>query len=153
MATTDITIDAPPHAVYESLLDAWTYEVWVGGAKKVRDVDAAWPDPGSRFHHSIGAGPIATRDETRMIRHTRDKLVELEVHLWPIGKGVVRLELEDTGARTHVTMYEDFTDGPAAWGNNAVQQVMIKLRNDVSLDKLKTVVEQRHRMKVREPAG
>jgi hypothetical protein len=150
MATTDITIDAPAHAVYESLMDAWTYEVWVGGAKRIRDVDPAWPAPGSRFHHSIGAGPLSTRDETRMLRHTKDTLVELEVHLWPIGEGVVRLQLEDLGEKTHVTMSEDFKSGPAAWVNNTVQQAMIKLRNDVSLDKLKTVVEQRHRMRLRE---
>ena len=150
MATTDITIDAPAHAVYESLLDAWTYEVWVGGAKTIRDVDPAWPAPGSRFHHSIGAGPLSTRDETRMIRHAKDQLVELEVHLWPIGEGIVRLELADLGDRTHVTMSEDFVSGPAAWANNTVQQLMIRLRNDVSLDKLKTVVEQRHRMQIQE---
>ena len=147
MATTDITIDAPASAVYASLIDAWTYEVWVGGAKRIRDVDAAWPAPGSRFHHSVGVGPVMTRDETKMLRHERDKLVELEMQLWPVGQGVVRLELEETTGRTHVTMHENFTQGPAAWGDNRLQQALIKLRNDVSLDKLKTVVEQRHRMR------
>ena len=149
MATTDITIDAPARAVYESLLDAWTYEVWVGGAKRIRDVDAAWPAPGSCFHHSIGFGPIMTRDETVMLRHEKDKLVELNIELWPAGEGIVRLELDEVGGGTKVTMHEDFTKGPAAWGDNKVQQMLIKLRNDFSLDKLKTVVEQRHRMSQR----
>ncbi len=148
MATTKITIDAPARAVYESLMDAWTYEVWVRGTKRIREVDAAWPAPGSRFHHSVGAGPLTTRDETRLLRREDDKLVELEIHLWPIGEAVVRLELDEVDGRTHVTMHEDFKKGPAAWADNSLQQAMIKLRNDFSLDKLKTIVEQRHRMKL-----
>ena len=147
MATTSITIDAPAHAVYDSLLDAWTYEVWVQGAKNIRKVDATWPQPGSRFHHSVGFGPLMTRDETKMLRHEPDRLVELNMQLWPIGEGIVRLELHEEGDQTHVTMYEEFTKGPAAMLDNVVQQFAIRLRNDWSLDKLKDVVEQRHRMK------
>ena len=149
MATTDITINAPASAVYATLLDAWTYEVWVGGAKTIRDVDAAWPAPGSAFHHSIGAGPLMTRDETTMARAETDKLIELNVQLWPAGEGIVRLELEETAGSTRLTMHEEFIKGPMAWGDNKLQQVLVNLRNDWSLDKLKTVVEQRHRMQSR----
>lgn len=147
MATTAITIDTPARAVYDSLLDPWTYEVWVQGAKNIRKVDAAWPEPGSRFHHSVGVGPLMTRDETTMLRHEPDRLVELNMQLWPLGEGIVRLELHEEDGQTHVTMYEEFIKGPVAVLDNVVQQVALKLRNDWSLDKLKDVVEQRHRMK------
>ena len=149
MATTDIVIEAPANVVYDTLMDAWTYALWVGGTKNIRDVEPDWPEPGSKFHHSVGVGPLMTRDETRMISREHDRLVELNVQLWPIGEGVVQLELEDLGGRTHVVMHEEFVSGPAAWSDNPLQQVMMKLRNDWSLDKLKRIVEQRHRMKVR----
>ena len=147
MATTAITIDAPARAVYEALLDAWTYEVWVKGAKNIRAVEPGWPAPGSGFHHSSGIGPLMTRDETRMLRHEPDRLVELNMQLWPAGEGVVRLELQPDGDTTRVTMHEEFTKGPVAALDNVVQQVALKLRNDWSLDKLKDVVEQRHRQR------
>ena len=148
MATTDIVIEAPASAVYATLLDAWTYEVWVGGAKRIRDVDPNWPAPGSRFHHSVGIGPLQTRDQTQLLQRETDRLVVLQVQIWPIGEGTVRLELEDLGERTRVVMHETFTNGPAAWADNRLQQLAVKLRNDWGLDQLKTVVEQRHRQKV-----
>lgn len=147
MSTTEIDINAPADAVYESLTDAWTYQVWVKGAKNIRDVDPHWPAPGSQFHHSIGVGPLMTRDQTKMVRCEANRLVELNVELWPLGEGIVRLELTDNGPRTHVTMVEEFTQGPAAWVDNSVQQMAMKLRNDWSLDKLKVIVEQRHRQR------
>jgi hypothetical protein len=85
MATTDITIDAPASAVYDTLMDAWTYEVWVQGTKNIRDVDAAWPAVGSRFHHSVGIGPLMTRDQTEMVRKEDNRMVELLIQVWPIG--------------------------------------------------------------------
>ena len=148
MASTDIVIEAPASAVYATLLDAWTYEVWVGGAKRIRDVDPNWPAPGSRFHHSVGVGPLQTSDQTQLLQRETDRLVVLQVQIWPIGEGTVRLELEDLGERTRVVMTETFTNGPAAWMDNSLQQLAVKLRNDWSLDQLKTVVEQRHRQKV-----
>lgn len=146
MASTEITIHAPASAVYASLMDPWTYEVWVGGTKRIRDVDPEWPEPGSRFHHSVGVGPLQTRDETRMLRHETDRLVVLQVQIWPIGEGMVRLELTDLGGQTLVTMHEEFVSGPAAWSDNPIQQAAMKLRNDWGLDQLKAIVEQRHRM-------
>lgn len=88
-----------------------------------------------------------TRDETRMLRLEQDRLVELNMQLWPAGEGVVRLELQAQGDKTRVTMHEEFTKGPVAAMDNVVQQVALKLRNDWSLNKLKNVVEQRHRMR------
>lgn len=149
MATTDIVIDAPPSAVYDTLLDAWTYEVWVGGTKTIRDVEADWPAVGSTFHHSVGFGPLMTRDETRMLRREDDRLVELQIQIWPMGEGIVRLELNEQGGKTQVVMHEEFVKGPAAASDNPLQQALMRLRNDWSLDKLKTIVEQRHRMKTR----
>lgn len=151
MATTSIDIAAPPNAVYATLMDAWTYEVWVRGTKRVRDVDPSWPAPGSRFHHSVGAGPLVIRDQTVMVTAEPERLVELDVHIWPVGKGRVRLELTDNGDGTTVVMHENFTNGPAAVADNPLQQLALKLRNDWGLDKLQEIVEQRHRMNLRRP--
>ena len=151
MATTEIQIEAPAKAVYDTLMDAWTYEVWVRGTKRIRDVDPDWPAPGSRFHHSVGVGPVTTRDQTVLCAAKPNELVELEFHIWPVGQGRVRLELDERSGgsepRTLVRMHEDFEEGPGAWFNNAVQQAAIKLRNDWSLDTLRRIVEQRYRQR------
>jgi uncharacterized protein YndB with AHSA1/START domain len=148
-ASTEVEIEAPASAVYATLMDAWSYSTWVKGTKRIRDVDADWPAPGSRFHHSVGVGPIATRDETRMVTAEKDSLVVLDVHIWPAGEATVRIELhEEADGRTRVTLQERFDEGPAAMTEGALQQALIKLRNEWGLDKLKTMVEQRHNMRL-----
>ena len=59
MAVTSRHVDASPEEVYAVLEDAWRYADWVVGAQRVRDVDASWPEPGSRFHHRFGPGPLS----------------------------------------------------------------------------------------------
>lgn len=148
MVTTRTTIDAPPSAVWATLLDPWTYEVWVRGAKQIRDVDPEWPAVGARFHHIVGVGPVGTADVTRIVRLDPERLLELDAHAWPLGRNAVVLELVEEDGRTVVTMHETPTHGPAAALDNPLQQAALRLRNASSLQKLKKVVEQRHRTAV-----
>ena len=53
-----------PDAVFEVLADGWLYPGWVVGASRMRDVDAAWPAPGSELHHSVGVWPALIDDDT-----------------------------------------------------------------------------------------
>ena len=148
-ASTEVQIEAPASAVYATLMDAWSYSTWVKGTKRIRDVDADWPAPGSRFHHSVGVGPVATRDETRLVMAEKDRLVVLDVHIWPVGEATVRIELdEEEPGRTRVTLEEQFNEGPAAMTEGPWQQALIKLRNEWGLDQLKAMVEQRHNMRL-----
>ena len=47
-----------PGDVWEVLADPGEYGYWVVGSKVIRDADANWPEPGSKFHHTIGFGPV-----------------------------------------------------------------------------------------------
>ena len=40
--------DASPGDVWDVLSDGWLYPCWVVGAARMRDVDEAWPEKGSR---------------------------------------------------------------------------------------------------------
>ena len=54
----------PPEAVWDVLADPGEYGYWVVGSKVIRDADPRWPEPGSRFHHTIGFGPFTLDDHT-----------------------------------------------------------------------------------------
>ena len=68
MAENHVRIDAPADAVFAVLADADAYAQWVVGAKEIRSSDPEWPNVGSRFYHSVGAG---SRDHRRFDRGAR----------------------------------------------------------------------------------
>ena len=43
------------------------YGDWVVGSKRIRAADASWPAPGSRFHHTVGVGPLSLDDHTESL--------------------------------------------------------------------------------------
>src|SRR5258705_6947361 len=55
---------ATPDQVWAVMADGWTYSQWVVGNGRMRAVDADWPAPGSKIHHTIGVWPVVIDDET-----------------------------------------------------------------------------------------
>ena len=51
----------PPQAVWDALADAGGYGYWVVGSKVIRDAEPVWPAPGSKFHHTVGVGPVSSQ--------------------------------------------------------------------------------------------
>ena len=49
------------------LSDPRAYDGVVVGSRRVRWFDAGWPVPGSRFHHTVGFGPVTIRDHTEVL--------------------------------------------------------------------------------------
>jgi hypothetical protein len=49
----------PPDCVWTHFADADGYRYWVVGSKLIRDADASWPEPGSKFHHTVGLEELA----------------------------------------------------------------------------------------------
>src|SRR4051812_33672200 len=129
MARNDIVIDAPPSAVYETLLDPRCYPEWVAGAKQLRGADRSWPKPGSRFHHKVGVGPIALADNTKLLATKTDRRVVLEVRIRPLAVGKVELDLKPRhrGRKTKVVMTERVTGGPLAWFGRPFVHYAIRL--------------------------
>lgn len=143
MTVNERTIDASPQAVWNVLSDGWLYPLWVVGATRMRDVDATWPAPGARIHHSAGVWPAVVDDTTEVLDAEPLRRLELRAKAWPFGTAKVRIELEDRGGQTLVRMHEDAAEGPGRLVPVAVRAPAIKIRNVESLRRLAFLVEGR----------
>jgi uncharacterized protein YndB with AHSA1/START domain len=140
MAENEIDIAVPRGRVFEILADPDRYAEWVVGASRVRDADSTWPAPGARLHHSVGADPLTVDDSTEVLECEEPDRLVLLAHIGPLGSFRVELLLRDDGEATHVTMLEHPVEGISKLGGPATSAV-IKLRNALSLDRLKELAE------------
>ena len=100
------TIQTSPDKVFAVLSDGWLYASWVVGASHIREVDAGWPAPGTRIHHSIGPWPFQVHDVTAVAVSEPPRILELDARLWLFGKARIRLELtEKSPGQTEVRMF------------------------------------------------
>lgn len=143
MARIEHVIDASPADVFAVLADGHSYEHWVVGCKRIRAVDASWPQAGATFHHSVGFGPLHIRDTTSVIARDGQRSLSLKARAWPAGAARVDFELLPDGTGTRVVMTENPTDGPARLVDNPVQQALIKLRNAETLRRLAKLAKAR----------
>jgi hypothetical protein len=129
-------------AMFDVLVDPTTYPHWLIGAEEVRDVDAAWPAPGSRFHHRVGVGPLALADHTEVLAIEDGSMLQLRVRARPLIAAVVTFHVIGDGDRCVVTMEEE----PARRViGNLVRPVLdptIHVRNHRSLRRLDALVRQ-----------
>ncbi|HEY6962855.1 MAG TPA: SRPBCC family protein [Gaiellaceae bacterium] len=141
MAENEIVIRADRSRVWDVLADADTYAEWVVGADRVRDADTAWPEPGSRLHHSVGVGPLTIDDSTEVVAAEPPSRLELLAHLGPLGSFAVELRLEDVGdGTTRVTMFEEPVEGISR-AAGPVGDAFGRVRNKLSLARLKALSE------------
>jgi uncharacterized protein YndB with AHSA1/START domain len=145
MAHNETLIHASPEQVFDVLLDPWAYPQWVVGAKRIRGVDREWPQPGSRFHHQIGVGPLALNDSSRLVEVDPPRRIALEVRFRPAGVGLVAIEALPRPDGTRVTMDEQPLHGPFDWLWGRPVNWLVEMRNRKSLDRLRALVESRVR--------
>jgi uncharacterized protein YndB with AHSA1/START domain len=136
-------IDAPPERVFAVLADAPSYGEWVVGSKHIRDADATFPAPGSRFHHTIGIGPLVLRDHTQVLESDPPRRLRLRARARPLGSANVTLELVPDRDGTRVTMIEDPAGFAAPLRFLPITHLPTRLRNAESLRRLKALVERR----------
>jgi uncharacterized protein YndB with AHSA1/START domain len=134
-------VDAPADRVFAVLADGWLYASWVVGASRIRDVDAHFPEPGAKIHHSVGVWPALVDDTTSVISCEPGRLLELTVRAWPMGEGYVGLTLHDHGGRTTVDMEEYTLRGPAKLLPKPVESLSLQARNRESLRRLAYLAE------------
>jgi uncharacterized protein YndB with AHSA1/START domain len=126
------------------LIDPETYPRWLVGAKQIRDVDAGWPSPGSRFHHVVGAGPMQIPDNTEVLAIEPGRMLKLKVRARPFVSAEATFTVvgdADDSGRCVVSLQEEPT---VRWLGNLVRPVMdpsIHVRNHKSLEHLAAVVE------------
>ena len=135
------TVHAPPDTVWQVLSDGWLYPVWVVGATRMRDVDAAWPAQGSRIHHSAGVWPVIVNDETRVESVEVGRLLRLRAKGWPLGEADVVIELEPVRGGTRVRIREDAAAGPGKLVPKVLRAPVMKWRNSETLRRLAFIAE------------
>ncbi|HEV2059237.1 MAG TPA: SRPBCC family protein [Solirubrobacteraceae bacterium] len=143
MATNERFMAVPPAAVWDVLADAGTYGDWVVGSKRVRAADPAWPAPGSRFHHTLGVGPLSLDDHTESLEADPPSLLRLRAKARPLGTAQVTLELAPTGGGTFVRMTETPDGLASVLGINPLVHLLTMARNGASLRRLEKLVKGR----------
>lgn len=138
-----MTMKASPETVFGVLADGRAYEDWLVGCKQIRDVDAGWPAPGTRFYHRVGvAGPLTLADNTVSLECEQPRQLVLEARARPAGVARVEFLIEGDGAGgCAVTMHEEPVRGPAKVVHNPLLDALISARNQKSLKQLRELSE------------
>ncbi|MDQ4133961.1 MAG: SRPBCC family protein [Actinomycetota bacterium] len=139
MAVNEIHIDAPPGRVFDLLTTGRRYAEWVVGAKRIRAVDDNWPQPGSQFHHTVGIGPFAIADNTKVLQLDPPGRILLEARVRPFGRAEVELVVESDGPGSRVRMREEPTRGPDVL--KRLLEPTIRSRNAEALRRLRELCE------------
>jgi uncharacterized protein YndB with AHSA1/START domain len=145
MATNRTLIDAPPERVFEVLSDAESYGSWVVGSSDIRDADARFPAPGSRFHHTQGVLGIGIKDSTRVLECDGSRRLVLRVCARPLAIGRVSMQLTARDGGTEVRMDEVAIGGILGLVPRMLADPLTHVRNDISLGRLKRLAERRAR--------
>ncbi len=141
MSFTTIHVDAVPERVFAVLSDPRSFGDWVVGSDTIRDADAQWPAAGSRFHHTVGTGPLKVRDHTEVLEsHPPHRLV-LRARARPLGTAQVTLTIAREREGSEIIMQEQAADPASKLLFNPIAQPLLHWRNVESLRRLKRLVE------------
>jgi uncharacterized protein YndB with AHSA1/START domain len=143
VATNERFMPVPPEAVWDSLADPAGYGYWVVGSKVIRDADPGWPAPGSRFHHTVGAGPIKVSDHTEALEAEPPVLLRLRTKARPLGTATVTMEMTASRGGTVVRMSENPDGVTAMLSLNPLTHVLTKARNAEALARLEELALRR----------
>jgi uncharacterized protein YndB with AHSA1/START domain len=136
-----ILVSAPPEAVFAMLGDAYRYAEWVVGAQEIRGVAGDWPSPGSRFFHSVGAGPFTLDDHTEVIEADPPRRLVLEARVRPLLTASVTLTVTQKGEGSEVVMEEHPTGPSPMRVIGPLLDPFTFKRNMTALKRLKDLVE------------
>lgn len=141
MTTITRDLTCSPQAVFDVLGNGWLYASWVVGASRIRDVDAAWPSPTSRLHHSVGLWPLLLDDVTVVREYDPPRRLVLQAKAWPSGEATVAFEVTPTPDGCRVAITEDATKGPATLIPRPLRVAMLRPRNRETLQRLALLAE------------
>jgi uncharacterized protein YndB with AHSA1/START domain len=143
MATNCRITDVPREAVWAVLADGFTYSDWVVGTRAIRDVDATWPQAGSRLHYTVGYRPLRHDGHTEVLSVDPGGCLELEAHAWPFGSARITVRLADADRGCRIDMEEYPARGSAALLHNPVGDALLGLRNIETLRRLERLARVR----------
>lgn len=146
MATVEKWVPAGVQDVWAVLADPRAYAFWVVGSHDIRAADDEWPQPGSKFWHTQGHGPIKLRDDTKVLECVPEQRLRLEVRVRPFVIADVVLELRPLRDGTCVTITETVHGGLLGVVPNIVQAPFMSLRNADALRRLAAMAWTRAQM-------
>ncbi|MCP2267053.1 SRPBCC family protein [Promicromonospora thailandica] len=132
-----------PEDVLGVLADGWLYSTWVVGAARIRAVDPAWPEPGTRILHSVGLWPVLINDETVVLERDPERSLTLQARGWPAGEARVRIEVDAAPSGCRIRISEDANKGPGALIPRPLRDAAIGPRNVETLRRLALLAERR----------
>ena len=144
MVTVATTIEAPVADVFAVLADGGSYDRWVVGCRRIRDLDARWPEPGAVLHHTVGLGPVVVDDTTTVLECEPPYRLVLRASAGAVGAARVTFELDEDGDATYITMTEVATEGPARYYRGFASRVPLEARNLETLRRLGRLAVRRH---------
>ena len=151
--TSHRVLAVPAAAVVMVLSDPRTYDGVVVGSRRIRWFDARWPEVGSRFHHTVGMGPLSVRDHTEVIANELPDRLVLAVQVRPLGSAEVEFRITPEASATRVDITETPTSGLLAATWSPPLAVLTRRRNDTVLARLEKVARQRARTAALEGGG
>jgi NAD(P)-dependent dehydrogenase (short-subunit alcohol dehydrogenase family) len=142
MASNRIHIAAAPEDVFAVLADPYRYPEWVVGAARVNESEGDFPQPGSRFHHEVGAMAMTLSDVTEAIEAEPPHRLLLKAKARPLGTARIEISLRAAAAGTEVILDERPDDRLTAFvAGNPAADAVLRIRNAVALSRLKRLVE------------
>jgi uncharacterized protein YndB with AHSA1/START domain len=136
MATSERYMPVSAEAVWAALARPESYGYWVVGSKEIRDADPAWPAPGSRFHQTVGFGPVKVADHTESLECSPPHELVLRAKSRPLGMARVAMRMIPTDGGTLVRMEENPDGLTSLLTVNPVVQLLTAGRNAESLARL-----------------
>lgn len=138
MATNKRFMPVTPEHVWDVLADAGHYGYWVVGSKVIRDAEPEWPAVGSKFHHTVGAGPLKVSDHTEVVAAQPPYMLELRAKGRPLGTATVTMRMtpRPQAGGTDVEMTENPDSVFAFLSLNPLTHLFTIARNAESLMRL-----------------
>jgi uncharacterized protein YndB with AHSA1/START domain len=144
MATTERIMDATPEEVFAVLSDPQAYSHWVVGSASVRGADEDFPAVGSRFHHTVGIGPLQLPDHTEVLESHPPRRLVLRARARPLGTARVAIDLHEHRRGTRVVLDEHGADPITRLVLlNPLAGLLVDQRNRISLRRLEELVVRR----------
>jgi uncharacterized protein YndB with AHSA1/START domain len=130
-----------PEDVFAVLNDGWLFPAWVVGASRMRDVSPAWPQKGSRLHHSFGVWPFVVDDSTSVLEFDPPHRIVLQARGWPIGEAHITIDVKPRGDDCVVRIQEVAAEGPGSFIPQPLLDLPLHVRNAETLRRLAHLAE------------
>ena len=107
----------------------------------LRKVEKAWPQVGSRLHHSFGAWPALLNDVTVVEVYEPPRRMVVRAKGWPIGEARVTIDVKPRGRASVVRIQEEAVAGPGRLIPDALLDLVLYWRNTETLQRLAYLAE------------